>query len=274
MKPMAALLWIGVAFMAVLAAVWMFQERLLYFPGRARVEQLESGALRAWPSAHDFRGLLAEPPPGTPAKGTAVVLHGNAGHVGHRAFYARVLAPLGWRVLLAEYPGYGPRDGKPGESALASDAAHTLALVHRQYGGPIVLIGESLGAGVAAAAAVREPKRVDGLLLITPWDRLASVASHHYAWLPVRWMLRDRYDSAVHLAQLGKPVVVVVAEHDSIVPARFGRALHEALGEHARRPLIVIPGSGHNDWPERVDAQWWKEAMEAATAPSMRSHGS
>ena len=52
-------------------------------------------------------------------RGTAIVFHGNAGHAGHRAYYARALTPLGLRVILAEYPGYGPRAGQPGEQALS-----------------------------------------------------------------------------------------------------------------------------------------------------------
>jgi pimeloyl-ACP methyl ester carboxylesterase len=95
--------------------------------------------------------------------------------------------------------------------------------------------------------------------LITPWERLAQVGAHHYPWLPVRWMLRDEYDSVARLARFDRPVLVAVAERDRIVPARFGTALHAGLGGPKR--LVVIEGSDHNDWPERVDAVWWGEAM-------------
>ncbi len=131
-------------------------------------------------------------------------------------------------MILAEYPGYGPRDGALGEESLVGDAAQSLALAHRLFGAPLLVVGESLGAGVAAAAAARQPAAVAGLLLITPWDRLESVAAHHYAWLPVKWLLRDRYDSAAHLASLGGPVMVAVAARDDIVPPRFGIALYRA----------------------------------------------
>ena len=170
--------------------------------------------------------------------------------------------PLGLRVVLAEYPGYGPRAGKPGEASLVADAAETIVLAHRQYGGPLVLIGESLGAAVAAAAAARQRSLTTGLILITPWDRLASVASHHYPWLPVKSMLRDRYDTQTRLADFDRPVVVAVAERDSLVPARFGTALHAALG--GPKLLMVIKASGHNDWPERIDAIWWRAAIAFA----------
>ena len=254
---MATLLWFVIACLIGLAAIFLLQDRLLYMPAKAGVERMASGGLRAWPSAQDFRGLVAEP--AGPVRGTAIVFHGNAGHAGHRDFYAAALTPLGLRVILAEYPGYGPRGGLLGEESLTGDAEQTVALAHRQHGAPLLLLGESLGAAVAAAAAARQSDLVAGLLLITPWDRLERVGSHHYPWLPVTWMLRDRYDSAAALAAFGRPVVVAVAENDRIVPAHFGIALHESL--KGPKHLILIKSAGHNDWTERVDPSWWQEAI-------------
>jgi pimeloyl-ACP methyl ester carboxylesterase len=252
-----SLLWAVVAVLVFLAAIFLWQDRLLYFPMRTTVDRMAGGALQPWPSPQAFRGLVAEPQ--GPAQGTAIVFHGNAGHAGHRDFYAKSLAPLGWRVVLAEYPGYGPRTGALGEASLVPDAEETVAMAHAQYGAPLLLIGESLGAAVAAAAAARHRDLVAGLVLITPWDRLSHVGAHHYPWLPVKWMLRDDYDSAAQLAAFDRPVIVAVAERDSIVPAKFGVALHEALRGPKR--LVVIEGSDHNDWPALVDATWWREAI-------------
>ena len=257
---MGTLLWIVVACLLLLGAIFIWQDRLLYIPALTTVERVAAGGLRAWPSSQDFRGLVAEPT--GDVRGTVIVFHGNAGHVGDRLFYAHALTPLGLRVILAEYPGYGPRGGVLGEASLVADAEETIALAHRQYGGPMLLLGESLGAAVAAAAGARHRDLTAGLLLITPWDRLAHVGSHHYPWLPVKWMLRDDYDTLANLAAFDRPVVVAVAERDSIVPARFGVALHAALGGPKR--LMVIEAAAHNDWPERVDAAWWRTATAFA----------
>ena len=254
---MAMVLSIAIPCLFFLAATFLWQDKLIYFPSRASVEQVTGAGLRAWPSQQDFRGLVSESP--TAVRGTAIVFHGNAGHAGHRDFYARALGPLGMRVILAEYPGYGPRAGKPGEASFLADAEQTLELAHRQYGGPLLVIGESLGSAVAAAAAARQRELTAGLLLITPWDRLANVGSYHYPWLPVKWMLRDEYDSMAQLAGFDRPVVVAVAERDSIVPARLGTALHAGLG--GPKQLVVIAGSDHNDWPDRVDAAWWRAVI-------------
>ena len=255
-KLTGSMLRLGLAGLIVLAVMAMFQDRLLYFPAKAAVGDMVSGGLRAWPGPSDFRGLVAEP--AGVVRATAIVFHGNAGHAGHREFYATALTRLGLRVILAEYPGYGPRSGAVGERHLVDDAEQAIALAHRLHGPPLLLIGESLGAAVAAAAGARQRDKTAGLLLITPWDRLEHVAAYHYPWLPVKWLLRDRYDSVTHLASFDRPVLVAVAERDSIGPARFGAALFEALSGPKR--LVVIASADHNDWVEQLDAMWWQKA--------------
>lgn len=261
---------VAAAAAALLAAIFMLQDNLLYFPARATAAQMVTPRLAAWPTAAatEFRGLVAEPA-GQPARATAIVFHGNAGHAGHRAHYAVALTRLGLRVILAEYPGYGPRGGALGEASLVADAVQSIALARRQFGAPLVVVGESLGAGVAAAAIARDPTLVAGAILITPWDQLVNVAAQHYPWLPVKALLRDRYDSAAHLQQADAlPVWVAVAERDEIVAPRLGRALHDALPGPKR--LALIAGAGHNDWPEFVDAAWWREAVDFAVGGGSR----
>ena len=254
----------------VLIGVAAAQDRLLYYPAPASVGEMlaatGSPGVRAWPTNDNLRGLLAEavaPAPAATFRGTAIVFHGNAGHAGHRGYYIEALSRQGLRVILAEYPGYGARTGKLGETSLVADTVATITQVRREFGGPLYLVGESLGAGVVAAAVAQISTRgetIDGVLLITPWDTLANVAAHHYPWLPVRWLLSDRYDSVANLQAYAGPIVVVLAAADRVVPARFGQALIDALPGRAYR--IVIEGADHNDWTDHVDATWWQAAMQ------------
>ncbi len=246
------------ALVTLMAGMALLQNYLLYFPEPAPLAALEQGGLRAWPDRNAFRGLLVEP--AGEARGTVVVFHGNAGHAGQRGYYAQVLTGLGFRVILAEYPGYGPRPGALGEQPLVTDAAETLRLAHQVFGPALILLGESLGTAVAAGAAAQSPDRVAGLLLITPWDRLESVARHHYGWLPVSWLMSDPYDNVRYLSSFAKPVVVVLAERDSVVPVASGLGLYQALPGPKR--LVVVQGADHNDWPARVDGTWWAEVLE------------
>lgn len=128
-----------------------------------------------------------------------------------------------------------------------------------------MIVGESLGSGVAAAAAGRQRNRVAGLLLITPWNRLEEVAAYHYPWLPVRWLLRDRYDSEKNLRDFGRPIAIVIAERDRIVPPTFGRALYEALPDPKR--LTTVSGAEHNNWQPHLDDGWWTKTVEFLLGP-------
>ncbi|MFA7290825.1 MAG: alpha/beta fold hydrolase [Rhodocyclaceae bacterium] len=261
MKLVAPLLRLLAIFVMGVAGLVMFQDRLLYYPDRVPVAELvrTTPGARSWPSDDDFQALVVEPSDGE-ARATIIVFHGNAGHAGHRGFYAEALTPLGMRVILAEYPGYGPRSGKPGEDSLVADAVATITAARREFGGPLFLLGESLGAGVAAAASDQLGHAgIDGLMLVTPWDALVNIAAYHYGWLPrplLVWGLQDRYDSVAHLAGFHGRVSVVLAEEDSIVPASFGQRLFDSVVTDKRR--FLIRAADHNDWVERIDAAWWR----------------
>ena len=246
-------------YFVVVAGVFMLQDKLLYFPQRASLSDMLMPGFAAWPGAGEFRGLIAVPPSTIQTRGTVILFHGNAGHAAHRRYYADALTAQGLRVILAEYPGYGPRAGVPNEAQLVGDAAASIALAQQTYGGPLLVIGESLGAGVAVAAAAKLKPQSFALLLITPWDTLANVAAHHYPWLPVNWILRDSYDSVANLRSFARPVMVVVSEKDSVVPARFGRALFDGLA--GPRKYLSIRGAEHNDWADHVDENWWREIL-------------
>jgi dienelactone hydrolase len=237
----------------------VFEHRLIYFPDNlplaSAIAEARSRGLTPWPGENDYRGLLREAE-GT-ARATVILFHGNAGQAADRHWYADQLVRLGLRVILAEYPAYGPRTGELGETALVADATQTLALARRQFAGPLLLAGESLGAGVAAAVA--NTAEVTAVLLITPWDRIEQVARHHYPWFPVSALLHDRYDSVENLSGYRGRVAVVIAEHDSIVPPGLGRALFDSLPEPKR--LWTLAGADHNDWMSRADAPWWRSVI-------------
>ena len=97
---------------------------------------------------------------------------GNAGAAWQRAYYVEALELLGYRVVLAEYPGYDGRAGSPSEAALVADGIASVEQIYQRYGEPIVLWGESVGSGVAAAVARQSQVPLAGLVLLTPWDSL------------------------------------------------------------------------------------------------------
>ena len=258
LKVTAGLLAIG--YLGVLGLLFAFQNRLLY-PSAGVVQPLppevslgEVG-LVAWP-ADAPRALVSTV---DSARATVVVFHGNGGTALQRGYYVEALRARGLRVVLAEYPGYGWRTGDVSEVSFVADARGTLEAVHGAFGGPIVAWGESLGAGVAAAAVGDLGVPVEAVVLMTPWDALPNVAAAAYPWAPVRLLLRDSYDSVANLAGFESRVAVLVAEGDEVIPAAHGQALHAALGAGAR--LWTFPGAGHNTWPSHPDAAWWDSVL-------------
>src|SRR5271157_1422585 len=197
-----------------------FQTKLLYHPTSQMPSKdlLTDSKMQFWPtSSGGYRGFVSDPKIRN-IKGIIIVFHGNAGTAADRSFYIKALGPLGYRVVLAEYPGYGARGGKLGEESFVKDALETLSLTHQQYGGSLFLIGESLGCGVVAAAAKDTPVKIDGIILITPWDTLLSVAKAKFPWLPVRLLMKDKYDSIGNLKGYQGRIAIIGAERDEIIP--------------------------------------------------------
>ena len=243
--------------------MYALQDKLLYHPGTeklpALLQQAASMGLSPWPDARAYHGWMPATPPESP-RGTIIVFHGNGGLALHRKYYVDALAARGFRVLLAEYPVYGDRPGKVGETAFVADAVQTLALAQREFGAPVYVFGESLGAGVAAAVLAQSPVPVAGVAMITPWATLPEIAQDVFWYLPARWLVRDRYDNIANLNRWGGPVAVVIAAQDEIIPARHGQHLFDSLSTPKRR--WVFEHGSHNNWPIEADAPWWDEVIQ------------
>jgi alpha-beta hydrolase superfamily lysophospholipase len=239
------------------------QNKLLYYPNSSvpSEESLRSNSINPWPSSlKDHRGFVSINET-KPVNATIIIFHGNAGTAADRVFYVKSLAVLGYRVILAEYPAYGGRKGKVGETVFVSDATETVHLAFEQYGGPLFLLGESLGCGVAAAVAKDTTAKIDGIILITPWDTLASVAQSKFPCLPVRLFLKDKYDNIGNLMSFKKGIAVVGAERDEVIPVGHANRLYLALPSRAKK-IWIVKGAGHNDWPMFVDRAFLKEIMD------------
>jgi pimeloyl-ACP methyl ester carboxylesterase len=249
----------------VLAAV--FQNSLIYHPSRAAeavlVEEARGLGLEPWrDAAGALIGWKSPARAEVRARNRLLVFHGNAGYALHRAAYVDGFEQLedgrAWEVYLFEYPGYGARDGSPSEQAIIGAGLAALETLQRADERPVFLLGESLGSGAACALASREPGRIRGLLLWTPFASLTDVAAHHYPFLPVRLILRDRWENAVALKGYHGPVGVRVAELDEIVTSAQGQKLYDAYAGPKR--LWIAAGATHNMFDLDRSAAWWTEA--------------
>ena len=244
---------IGAVFVAgllcVLLGIWTMQRRLMYFPaagvpapaevGFAGVEPVSFGTtdglqLHGW--------FFATPSP----RAAILVFNGNAGNRAHRAPLADAFRRRGFQVLLIDYRGYGGNPGIPTESGLTEDG-----LAARRYlisrpdvdASRIVYFGESLGAAVAVRLAAEHPPAA--LVLRSPFTSMADVGQHHYPILPVRFLLRDRFDALDRIRGIRVPLLVIAGGRDRIVPTEQSRRLYEAAP--GPKTLVVMPGADHND---------------------------
>jgi uncharacterized protein len=236
---------------AVLAVVYLSQRSFIYFPeGQAptpgsvglgtadvvRIETEDGLDLQAW----------FVPSRTSPATRTIIVFNGNAGNRASRAGLAALFAECGWSTLLVDYRGYGGNPGLPSERGLERDARAALRYLASRPDvelSRIVYFGESIGAAVAIRLAVEHPPAA--LILRSPFSSLTAVAARHYPFLPVRWLLRDRYPSIERIRDVRSPVLFIGGDADAIVPIEDTEQLFEAANDPKR--LVVVQGADHND---------------------------
>lgn len=225
-------LWLGAALL-----LYLLQDRLTYHampavdrPGAPFV-LIPSGpvSVKVW-VLHDSR------------KPALIYFGGNAEDVGASRPEFDALFPE-HAVYLVTYRGFGGAAGRPSEDALGRDALAVYDWVARQHP-KIVLMGRSLGTGVATTLAASRP--IDRLILVTPFDSLTNVASDLMPLFPVRWLLRDRYESVARIGQVQAPILALVAERDPVISRRRSDSLIAAIPE-ARRHSVLIRGATHDD---------------------------
>jgi hypothetical protein len=214
--------------------LYLFQRSLLYFPQPARVP-VPALALSV-PGAELQVSLRAH-------AGPRAVLYfgGNAEDVS--SSLAELAANFPEHAVYAmHYRGYGGSTGKPTEAALHGDAIALFDRVARDHT-EITVIGRSLGSGVAIRLAAGQP--VSRLVLVAPYDSVEAVAAQQYSLFPVRWLIRDRFDSASVAPTIRAPTTVILAERDEVIRRERSDALVARFAPGVAQ-VIVIAGAGHN----------------------------
>jgi pimeloyl-ACP methyl ester carboxylesterase len=232
----------------LVAVLFVTQRSLIFQPTKSPTEELARLAREQfflpWTNSVGLRIGWWRPPPDGIGEGTVLITHGNAGTaVGRDYLAAPIQAANAWDVFILDYPGYADRPGAPTETSLFAAAKEAfVSLTNRP--GPMFLVGESLGAGVAACLAGEFPRRVNAACLLVPFNNLAAAAGAHYPWLPVRWLLRDQFQSDQCLTHFQGRVAVVVGGADSVVPPELGRSLFRGYTGGPKQ-IWDFPGQEH-----------------------------
>lgn len=227
-------------------ALWAYQERFI-FP--APQEPLGLPSHRGLPtykveSLTTGDGLRLEfwASPPRPGRPTIVAFHGNGAQASWSASYIGQLADRGYGVVLAEYRGYSGNPGSPSEPGLIEDGRSYLRWVAERWGDRLpVVLGESIGSGVAVAVAAEMPTL--GVVLDSPFTSLADVVASGPMWWAPSFLLRPRFESLQRIGSVRSPVMVIHGKADEIIPVGQGRTLFRA----APCPLegVFPEGVGH-----------------------------
>jgi fermentation-respiration switch protein FrsA (DUF1100 family) len=242
----------AVVYGLIAAALFLLQRRILFLPDKSHPDLdrvLLPGVRETTVTTADGLTLLAWYLPPARDDGFVVLyLHGNAGHIGHRAYRLGPMRQPGWGVLLLEYRGYGGNPGSPSEAGLLNDARAGLASLRAMGVAPgrVLLWGESLGSGLAVFLAAEQT--VAAVLLEAPYTSISDMARRRYWFVPVNWLLRDRFESSRAIGGVRAPVLVMHGARDTIIPVAMGRAMYDAAPEP--KQLWISPAAGHLDLVE------------------------
>jgi pimeloyl-ACP methyl ester carboxylesterase len=227
---------VGIAYVLLCGALFFLQRSFIYFPepafgdGDATSLVLPTPTARVLVAARPIDGPRALIYFGGNAEDVSLSMPGLSAAFPDRAIYA------------LHYRGYGGSSGKPSERALFADALTLFDQVHGKY--PSVdIVGRSLGSGIAVYVASLRP--VVRLVLVTPFDSLVGIAGLQFPYVPVRWLMLDKFESWRYAPRVTAPTLIIAAEHDEIVP----RASTELLLSRFKSGLAsfrMVAGAGHN----------------------------
>ncbi|WP_180699894.1 alpha/beta hydrolase [Pseudomonas crudilactis] len=234
-------------YLVLCAALFFFQRSMIYFPQPNAVTSADSQLTLSMPDAQV--SVITRERVGPRA---LIYFGGNAEDVSRNLPEFAEAFPE-YAVYLLNYRGFGGSGGSPSEEAIAEDA---LALFDQVYTShpQVSLIGRSLGSGVAVRLASQRP--VQQLILVTPYNSLEEIAARQYPWMPVKWLLKDRFESGKYAAHIRVPTLLLAASDDEVIPRASTQRLLENFPQGVAL-LRVVPDSGHNSISDRAQYLQW-----------------
>ena len=220
---------IVLAYLIVIIFIYFYQRNLLYHPSENNYQNdkakfnYEEVYIDVDGEINQNLGSL------TKSKNfkTLVFFHGNAGDLSNRIYKLNELDKLDINILLISWRGFSGNEGYPTEKNLYEDAEAAIKWLNKKKvsNSQIILYGESLGTGVAVEIASKN--NFNSIILESPFTSIENSAKIYYPYLPVSFLLKDRYDSISKIKKINSPILIMHGRKDDIVPFFMGKKLFE-----------------------------------------------
>jgi uncharacterized protein len=232
-------------YVGLCAGLYVYQRHLQYFPQPRRLGPTRSAAPFQRPDA--LLQLTVRPHAGP---GAVLYFGGNGEDVSSSLGPLAVAFP-DREIVMLHYRGYGGSTGRPTEAAITGDALGLFDKVHAEHP-DVIVVGRSLGSGVAVRLASTRP--ASRLVLVTPYDSLLGIAQKDFPWVPVSWLLVDKYESWRYVPRVAAPTLILAAERDEVIPPASTEQLRSRF-PRGQVTYVQIAKASHNtivDDPEFV----------------------
>ena len=219
-----------IAYLVLIIFIYFYQRNLLYHPSENNyqndnikfnydeifIKVEEEIQLKSWIIRKDLKKFK-----------TLVIFHGNAGDLSNRIYKLNELYKLDINILLISWRGFSGNKGSPTEKNLYADAKASIKWLNEQgvKNSQIILYGESLGSGVAVE--IGKENNFNSIILESPFTSIENSAKIYYPYLPVKRLLKDRYDSISKIKKINTPILIMHGKKDDVVPFSMGKELFE-----------------------------------------------
>ncbi len=242
-----------IGFACVVVLMLSFETSLVYPAPRSGVGDFDHhrlGAEEVWFDSEDGTRLHAWLFTRENSQRQIVFFHGNGENVALVGPEVKLLSQLlNADILVFDYRGYGKSEGTPFEKGVVADGAAAVRWLCQRFeisSNQVVYLGRSLGGGVAVQLCTELPPKA--FVLVSNFSSMVDVAAGAFPWLPVRWLMRNRYDSVPAIANCGAPLLQIHGTRDRIIPIGLGERLF-AASPAQQKDFIRAEGLGHNNLP-------------------------
>lgn len=225
-------------------ATQRLESNLLFYPSHNQ----NTGSLDEWFILDEYVGLKKEIPE---PECIWLFLHGNAGQAENRDYVIHYFSEKD-SVYIMEYPGYGPREGKPSDESFNKAAEQVFRFLQKNHvDKPVCIVGESIGSGPASyLGSLKSPP--EKIYLLAPFDRIRDVAKNRVPNILVDLLMDNDWDNVTALKQYENPVVIFAMNRDQVIPFQHAKNLHNNL----KNSKFTLLNGNHNQWGHHKEVEF------------------